>query len=194
MSLEICFGVPPGQEIAIANLVFSTLGEFLNEFLSSRRDVLMLVSSCLRSNRLIAALKDGIVVGCAGLEYSGKSFVEISFSQAARTLGLKAYALAIFRFVMLFNRVSPTQVHIQSLAVIENERGKGVGTELLHYVVEDSRLKGFSQVKLEVTDANTRARRLYERTGFTETKVQKIPYPFNKIVGIAQVVEMIYRL
>jgi ribosomal protein S18 acetylase RimI-like enzyme len=194
MSVEIRFGVPPGQELTIANLTFSTLGEFLNEFLSGRRDAVMLVASCLRSDRLIVALKDGVVVGCAGLEHSGKSFVEISLAKAVRVLGLKAYALAIFRFVMIFNKVFPTQAHIQSLAVIDKERGKGIGTKLLHFAIEDSRLNGFSQVKLEVADANNRARRLYERTGFTETKVQKIPYPFNKIVGIGKVIEMVYKL
>jgi len=194
MSIKICVGVPQDQKAVIAKLAFSTLGDFLNNFLRSKRETATLVSGSLRDDRLLVALKDGVVVGFAGLEHSGKSFVEISFREAARILGLKAYAIVIFRFVMIFNRVSPSQVHVQSLAVSEKERGRGIGSNLLQFSIDYARSRGFSQVKLEVTDANPRARRLYSRMGFIETKAQTVPYPFSRLVGISKVIEMIYEL
>jgi ribosomal protein S18 acetylase RimI-like enzyme len=95
---------------------------------------------------------------------------------------------------MSFNRVSPSQVHVQSLAVSEKERGRGIGSRLLQFSMDYARSRGFAQVKLEVTGANPRARRLYNRMGFIETKVQTVPYPFSRLVGIGKVIEMIYDL
>jgi ribosomal protein S18 acetylase RimI-like enzyme len=194
MSIKICLGARLKQKEVIAELAFSTLGDFMNDFLRSKREVVTLVSGSLRDDRLLVALKDDVVVGFSGLEHSGKSFINISFREAARILGLKAYAVVIFRFVMIFNRVSPSQVHVQSLAVSEKERSRGIGSRLLHFSMDYARSRGFAQVKLEVTGANPRARRLYNRMGFIETKVQTVPYPFSRLVGIGKVIEMIYDL
>ena len=194
MSIKICLGVPPDQKSVIAELAFSTLGKYLDAFLRGKREVAALVSGSLRDDRLLVALKEGVVVGIAGLEHSGKSFIDIRFDEAARILGLKAYAIVIFHLAMFFNRALPSQLHIQSLAVSEKERGKGTGSRLLESSIEYARSRGFVQVKLEVTDANPRARQLYHRMGFTETKVQTIPYPFSRLVGIGKVIEMIYKL
>jgi len=45
-----------------------------------------------------------------------------------------------------------------------------------------------------VIETNQNARMLYERVGFKEAKVQKIPYPFSRLLGFGSVTEMVYRL
>ena len=194
MSVEICFGVPTDQRTRTAKIAFEAFGDFINNLLGSKSEIVTLVAAYLRDDRMLVALKGGVVVGCAGLEHSGKGFIKISFREAVRTLGLNAFLIVIFHFVMIFSRASPCQVHVQALAVSEKERGKGIGSKLLEASIDYARSKGFSQVKLEVTDTNPRARRLYERIGFIKTNARNIPYPFSRIIGIGRVIEMIYRL
>ncbi len=55
---------------------------------------------------------------------------------------------------------------IESLAVLPEERGTGVGASLLRRAKDDLREAGFANVRLEVLVGNDDARRLYEREGF----------------------------
>ena len=52
------------------------------------------------------------------------------------------------------------------LAVLENARGKGVGTRLLAALVDLGRSAGLRGLSLSVEDGNDGARRLYEGSGF----------------------------
>ncbi len=70
-----------------------------------------------------------------------------------------------------FSNNSP---RILGLAVLEEFRGKGIGTRLLHRAIARVKEKGLKRVTLLVSEDNSRARRLYEREGFVEEGV------FNK--------------
>jgi len=58
-------------------------------------------------------------------------------------------------------------INIHDLAVIADARGGGVGQKLLAFVEAEARRRGCCKVTLEVLTGNTRARRSYERFGFT---------------------------
>ncbi len=53
--------------------------------------------------------------------------------------------------------------------VAPHARGSGVGEALVGAVLEDARERGLRRVVLDVAQANTSARRLYERMGFRAT-------------------------
>lgn len=55
---------------------------------------------------------------------------------------------------------------VESLAVLPQERGTGVGGRLLRRAKDDLREAGYTTVRLEVLVGNDGARRLYEREGF----------------------------
>jgi GNAT superfamily N-acetyltransferase len=57
-------------------------------------------------------------------------------------------------------------VYIKALAVVETERGRGVGTCLLQDTARWTLEQGRAWLGLHVLDSNVRARRLYERMGF----------------------------
>ncbi len=59
-------------------------------------------------------------------------------------------------------------LNIHDLAVLEQHRGKGVGKALLRAVEDHARRTGCCKMTLEVQDANTRARTLYQRCGFED--------------------------
>lgn len=58
-------------------------------------------------------------------------------------------------------------VNIHDLAVVADARGGGVGQKLLSFVEDEARRRDCCKVTLEVLTGNTRARRSYERFGFT---------------------------
>ena len=55
---------------------------------------------------------------------------------------------------------------IYDIWVAPTERGKGVGKFLVEWACEWARKRGHRKVKLEVAEANQRARRVYESGGF----------------------------
>lgn len=58
---------------------------------------------------------------------------------------------------------------VQTLYILPEYWGKGCGTALLENSVEWLSGQGFDRVYLWALDSNTRARRFYERRGFSET-------------------------
>lgn len=65
--------------------------------------------------------------------------------------------------------------YISNIAVFENDRGKGIGWELLQAVEAMARHSGAKRLTLAVEFYNVGAKRLYERFGFVE--VDKVTFP-----------------
>lgn len=55
---------------------------------------------------------------------------------------------------------------IQTIAVVPESEGQGIGSELLTQLIGEARCRGAEEVLLEVRADNPRAQRLYERFGF----------------------------
>lgn len=59
-------------------------------------------------------------------------------------------------------------ITIEDFAVLPEHRGQGIGQKLLAAVEQKARGVGCCKVTLEVQENNTRARRIYERSGFVQ--------------------------
>jgi ribosomal-protein-alanine N-acetyltransferase len=62
------------------------------------------------------------------------------------------------------------------LAVLPEERGRGIGTDLLDQAILEARNRGCRFLYLEVREGNPGAQRLYERAGFEVVGVRKDYY------------------
>jgi ribosomal protein S18 acetylase RimI-like enzyme len=71
--------------------------------------------------------------------------------------------------VLLCSRVRDDVGHVTQVCVVPELRGKGLGEALIAACVGNLARRQFSKLSLTVTEANTRAVKLYERLGF-ETK------------------------
>ncbi|WP_217697475.1 GNAT family N-acetyltransferase [Nocardia donostiensis] len=60
-------------------------------------------------------------------------------------------------------------VYLSSMWVIRSYRGRGVSDQLIHAVVEWALGQGHRVIRLEVTEGNHHAERLYTRHGFART-------------------------
>ncbi|HEX3355812.1 MAG TPA: GNAT family N-acetyltransferase [Tepidisphaeraceae bacterium] len=59
---------------------------------------------------------------------------------------------------------------IDELLIEESCRGRGVGRRVVEWVIDASKKLGVSNLVLEVSEENERARRLYRGCGFTDRK------------------------
>jgi ribosomal-protein-alanine N-acetyltransferase len=58
------------------------------------------------------------------------------------------------------------EAELGDIAVLPEERNRGLGRWILEGALREARRRGAEQVYLEVRDSNTDARRLYEKAGF----------------------------
>ena len=69
------------------------------------------------------------------------------------------------------SRRGATRSIIEGVRVARDERGAGLGTELITWAVEESRRLGATLVQLTSDASRTDARRFYERLGFEASHV-----------------------
>lgn len=76
--------------------------------------------------------------------------------------------------------------YICGMALFPEHRGRGIGTELLSLAEAHARDRGFHKVSLIVFEQNTGARKLYERSGYRETRRAAVhPHPLIHHTGDA---------
>jgi [ribosomal protein S18]-alanine N-acetyltransferase len=65
---------------------------------------------------------------------------------------------------------------LENIVVAAVKRRKGLGTMLLHKLINDARTTCATEIFLEVRESNLAARRLYEKHGFEEAGLRKNYY------------------
>ena len=75
---------------------------------------------------------------------------------------------AMFAPLQELENLAPDTWYVNVLAVLPDFRGHGLGSELMKLADETGRKLGKAGMSLIVSDANTGARRLYERCGYSE--------------------------
>ena len=93
----------------------------------------------------------------------------IGYAIADAPLALAPDTPAMFRPLQELENLAPGTWYVNVLAVLPAFRNAGLGTELLRLADRTGRELGSRGLSLIVSDANTGARRLYERTGYRET-------------------------
>ncbi|MCO1340138.1 ribosomal-protein-alanine N-acetyltransferase [Kocuria polaris] len=66
---------------------------------------------------------------------------------------------------------------VQTIAVVPEYEGRGIGTALLEAMIREARTRGAENVMLEVREDNPRAQQLYARHGFEQIHVRRNYYP-----------------
>lgn len=59
-------------------------------------------------------------------------------------------------------------VEIVEIGVLENYRDGGIGTELINFIKDFAKEKGFNQLKLDVWNFNKKAMNFYKKNGFED--------------------------
>ena len=191
---KIQLGVPKNQRIRVAKIFCETFQDKIKLIFGNNKKAQLLIASSIQDDRILVALKDNVIVGFAGLQYSNKSYSDPSLNQIIRIYGLETIRIFLFLIIEFFNKPKSHQLHLDTLAVSDQEQNKGIGTKLIQSTIKLAKTKKFSQIKLEVIGTNQKAKSLYEKIGFKTVKITKIPYPLSCLIGFRSVNEMHYNL
>lgn len=169
--LRVLKGIRPEQVPEVAALLVRAFSlkvqhELRPRTLEQARQII--VRSIVPDRGWVAVDEKGMVVGVVGVGTRDGCFSHMSFRLLASEFGFLG---AIPRWLLaegqrILTRPTRHRWHVESLAVDEVARGKGIGTKLLTSAIKAARDEGMSAVDLEVVDVNDVALRLYERIGF----------------------------
>ena len=133
------------------------------------------------------------VLGVAGFKTPEGAFTEGMLRDIFWHYGVFGGSWRAMVMSVLERKVRPGELLMDGIAVHADARGKGVGTALLEAIFDKARELGLSSVRLDVIDANSRARALYERRGFVAGKEQSTGL-FRHVFGFSSYTEMIKTL
>lgn len=109
---------------------------------------------------------------------SDKNNYMVTIKLDGRVIGYGGYHLlkndVEFR---LMNKRYDFVVHIINISIAPDFQGKGYGTILMNYLLEDARSRGVEFAYLEVRPSNERAISLYRRFGFMIVGIIENYYP-----------------
>lgn len=77
----------------------------------------------------------------------------------------------MYRHVESDKQVTRNVIFVDDLAVKEEYRGKGIGTQLLKTIKERVKAENLDGLELQVNARNTAAQKMYEKFGFTEKSI-----------------------
>ena len=131
----IRWGFTEVQRTPIAEILYDALYNKLIPVFGKRENGVSCIASILQPERVLLADFNGDVVGIAGLQFRGSGYLDSSFLTLKKHLGRGIFR-AMFNGWLLETKVQMDELYLDTIAVAENNRGQGVGTELLKYVIK----------------------------------------------------------
>ncbi len=123
------------------------------------------------------AVNSGEMVGIAGFKTAQGSLTGGILHVLKEEIGFWGAIRAVFVLALFERKQVAGQLLMDGISVSPRLRGGGgIGTQLLHSLIEYAKNEGYQSVRLDVIDTNPAARRLYERVGFASVKTQVFPY------------------
>lgn len=131
----------------------------------------------------LVAEAEGEVVGFLLAHLGREGFADFPLAEGARTMHRYLGLLGLLRAVFVLGaamggggRHAPDEMVIEMLGVDPAHQGRGVGRALMTAAIDRARQVGARMVSLGVVWGNDRARRLYERLGFTAVRDFRTPF------------------
>ena len=158
---------------------------------NARRQIL--ANSFIPSYSFSATCEEKLV-GIVGFQTTIKGFTQgISLREVFKTLGLLKGLKACLVFSLFEYQVAHEELVIEGIAVDDDCRGRGIGTQLIEKVLSFAAENHYQCVKLDVIDGNEGAKKLYEQMGFIATKHETFPY-LKWLLGFSGATTMTYKI
>jgi ribosomal protein S18 acetylase RimI-like enzyme len=177
--VKIIQGLRPEHRDALIQLFCDTFPEVIVPVFGSVKRCALLLEASLVSDRILTAISDDQLIGFAGLHFSGQEWFGPNLRQLLSVLRMRILRVAGMG-IFLFKRPKSDALHLDTLAVQVECRGQGIGAQLIGAVEARAQSEGKARVTLDVEDIKPRAKCLYERIGFCETKFEKVPWPWRR--------------
>lgn len=184
-------GVEPSEAFRVAELFYVSFGEKLAGLVlpKDREAGIALLASSFCLDEVYAALDpNGRVLGVAFVTGHERVLCVNRDALTAAYGGFGgAWRYAAYRALSGGRRTYPKDVRgLEGFSVSGECRGKGIGAAMIDRIASDARKEGARAIELNVGD-NNRARHLYERSGFRQTRTSGVG-PFAKRLGFRRFV------
>lgn len=147
------------------------------------------------TNKLYAAVADSKAVGFISLKekkQKDKLQPNISYINLLRKYGLLGVIRGLILNSVFSHNLKSDELYIEGVAVSSEARGLGVGTKLLNFVKSEMVNRKLNRLTLCVMYENNRAKKLYEKHGFTTYKSKNFRW-LKKHIGYSGDNYMEYR-
>jgi GNAT superfamily N-acetyltransferase len=132
-------------------------------------------------------------LGAAGFKTSTGSFIGGHFNDLSRVYGSIGATWRGLLIHALERNCEEGTLLMDGIFVEPEARGLGVGTKLLHALMDRAESAGLQRLRLDVIDTNPRARALYEREGFVPGHEKKLGI-LAPLFGFSTATEMVKTL
>ena len=168
-------GFPLDQRDAAARIYWDAFGGKLGRVMGPDARALAFLTRCLRPDHCFSALDgSGRLIGLAGFKSVQGSFSGGTRRELRQAYGAFGSAWRAGLLRLLSHEVDNERFLVDGIAVAPEARGRGVGTALIDALCREAARRGYQAIRLEVIDANPRARALYEREGFIATRTDRL--------------------
>ncbi|MBA3908503.1 MAG: N-acetyltransferase [Rhodobacter sp.] len=175
MGVTIFSGLHPHLRAQAARLYWEAFGGKLGRVLGPDEKALAFFERVIRTDLCLAALDDGgALVGLAGYKTPGGSFAGGGWADLKAIYGRFGGRWRGWVLWSLTQDIDNDRFLVDGICVARQHRNKGVGTQLLSALYVEAAARGYRSVRLDVVDANWRARALYERHGFMATQTESM--------------------
>lgn len=115
------------------------------------------------------AKHDDNVIGILNVRQRGsyKHQYRILWDVLRERFGIWKSLKHVLLYKIIDEKIKDDSLHIGAIGVKENARSSGFGTRMLDFVEHLALERDIDTIKLEVISNNKRAKKLYERTGYT---------------------------
>ena len=190
LKMKISIGIPTEDRNKAAELYWQAFGGKLGRVMAPTDKALAFIGAVVDPNHVIAAYDDGALVGVAGFKSNKGAFVGGDLRDLIAVYGVLGGIWRGLTLELLSRDTDNTRFLMDGLCVDAAARGRGVGSALLEAVYAEARHRGYEQVRLDVVEANDRARALYLRHGFIDAGTYSI-WPLHRVFGFRRATTMV---
>lgn len=184
-SFSVRRGLPPEHRAPAAAAYWEAFSRKLRVPLGPPDKAVAFLERVLDPDHAISALSSqGDFLGVAGFKTPSGAFVGGSFADLAKVYGVLSATTRALLVSLLERPCEDRTLLMDGIVVAPSARGMGVGAALLDAIERRARELDLEQVRLDVIDANPRARALYERQGY-EARATLSTGPFRRLFGFA---------
>jgi len=173
--MDVTLGFEDHERDLVAQMYWQAFGQKLGRVLGPDARGEAFVHALLDPSHAICVRStDGTILGVVGFKTYESALVDGKWNDMVNHYGMFGAVWRAALLSMLGRDLENKRFLMDGIFVRDTARGQGVGTLLLNAFADEARRRGYSEIRLDVADNNTRARSLYERRGFVALPAQRL--------------------
>ncbi|MGY0232020.1 GNAT family N-acetyltransferase [Longispora urticae] len=187
--MELLRVLPAHTRHRAAELYWEAFGRKLGPALGPPDRGTAFLAAHLHADRAVAVMAGETLVAVAGYQHGGRALLGGGALDVLRAYGPVRGLPRLALLAVLERHPAPGELVMDGICVDPALRGRGIGGLLLDEIGAVARDLGCARIRLDVIDANPRARALYERHGFVAAHTEHTPY-LRRLLGFGAVTTM----